>query len=405
MSRRVLTALASGLFAAATLAPSVAHAWVPIDPSQPRWKTLPVTYKINQSTIPPSITNIAVARVDAAFATWGAPACSAWAAVDGGNTALSYNYNDGSNTIRWISQNWPAQLGDVNSVIGVTMPVWDNSGAIYDADIVFNDVGFNWNDSGSAGYVDTQSIATHEEGHFLGLGHTNVAGATMQPAYSGGTSLRTIEQDDITGVCTLYPSGNGTSAAATTSGGGGDCQTCANSSVQGACSSQYQACGQQQDCVDFANCYGACSDQSCVDSCVSQHPSGAQTYSNMIDCICQDCSVECSAECGGGSSGSTTSGGSGTSGPSGATTGSGSGTGSAGATTGGVGGAGAGSGGGSAASGWGNGGDDSSGSGDGAAIQQTPACACQTPGGGSAGGLGAVGLLAGLGLFFARRRR
>lgn len=52
---------------------------------------------------------------------------------------------------------------------------------------------------------DLQAVACHEYGHCLGLGHTSVPGSTMEPAISsGGTSTRSIENDDIGGVQALY---------------------------------------------------------------------------------------------------------------------------------------------------------------------------------------------------------
>ena len=303
--KRVLTSLLS--LALLSSASSQASAWTPIDGSKPHWKNLPVVYKVNQSTIPASISGIGVARVDAGFQSWAAPSCTMFQAQDGGDTNTTRNNQDGINTVWWKTGSWPAQLGDVNSVIGVTEPVWLNDGGFIDADITFNHVGFQWDDSGSSGDVDTQSIATHEEGHFLGLGHTNANGATMEPSYGGGTALRSIEQDDINGVCALYPSGgNPASAAASSSAsGGGTCQDCANSSTMAGCSSQYQSCGGDQDCVDFSNCLQNCQNQSCVDQCTSAHQQGAQVYSQLIQCICMVCSNECSQECGSGSSAST----------------------------------------------------------------------------------------------------
>ena len=52
---------------------------------------------------------------------------------------------------------------------------------------------------------DIQGIMTHEYGHALGLGHSNVGSATMWPSAGGGqTSLRSIDPDDIAGVQFLY---------------------------------------------------------------------------------------------------------------------------------------------------------------------------------------------------------
>jgi hypothetical protein len=66
---------------------------------------------------------------------------------------------------------------------------------------------WTWQDGpGSvSGGIDLQGVACHEIGHSLGLDHSNVPGATMQPAISGsGVSERSIESDDILGVQAIY---------------------------------------------------------------------------------------------------------------------------------------------------------------------------------------------------------
>jgi hypothetical protein len=56
-----------------------------------------------------------------------------------------------------------------------------------------------------SGAIDIQGVATHEFGHAICLGHTNVGGATMYPSVSGsGVAQRSIEADDIGGVQAIY---------------------------------------------------------------------------------------------------------------------------------------------------------------------------------------------------------
>jgi hypothetical protein len=55
------------------------------------------------------------------------------------------------------------------------------------------------------GRFDIQGVMVHEYGHALGLGHSAVAGATMAPAVSAGsTAIRSIAADDIAGIQCVY---------------------------------------------------------------------------------------------------------------------------------------------------------------------------------------------------------
>lgn len=299
--KRFLTCLGVSAIALIT---SEAAAWKSLDVGNPRWDKMPVTYRINEATIPSSIAAIGKARLDEGLAAWGVPSCTFWEVQNLGNTTTKYNANDGQNIFMWASGSWPQELGPVNSVIGVTMPVWDGSNVIYDADIVYNNVGFCWNDSGQNNCVDTLSIAVHEDGHFLGLDHSNVSGATMEPYYGGGNSIASIEQDDINGVCALYPMGVPGVSSAT--GPVQDCNTCANDVAKSQCSAQFNQCGASQDCINFYNCYSNCGSQQCADQCAAQYPTGAGIWGQFVDCVCATCTTECSAVCGG-SSGSSSS--------------------------------------------------------------------------------------------------
>jgi len=179
--------------------------------------TLPISYRVNVSSAPAAIGGAgARSAVAAGFASWAAPTCTRWRATDAGDsTRTRAGAGDGENSVLWISGAWPAELGDVRVTIGVTTPVWIVGAYFTDADIQFNNVGFTWSLDGRAGTVDTQSIATHEQGHFLGLNHSALTTAVMYAAYRGGL-VRALSMDDINGVCAIYPSGGPVPDAGTT---------------------------------------------------------------------------------------------------------------------------------------------------------------------------------------------
>lgn len=97
--------------------------------------------------------------------------------------------------------------------------VWHNTrtGEIYDADMAINENRGTYaicpEPEGCVdGRIDLQNVVTHEAGHFLGLAHSvgpESFGATMVAvAPPGEVSKRTLEQDDINGLCDIYPPGN-----------------------------------------------------------------------------------------------------------------------------------------------------------------------------------------------------
>src|SRR5690606_9933831 len=111
------------------------------------------------------------------------------------------------------------------------------------------------------------------------------------------TGIRSIEQDDINGICALYPSGttSGSTSSSASTGGGMDCNTCINNSINqgGACAAQGQACFSSQDCVNLVNCSNACQSEACLQGCANQHPNGVTGYNGMLQCALGACSVEC----------------------------------------------------------------------------------------------------------------
>lgn len=113
---------------------------------------------------------------------------------------------------------------EMERVLGATGFVIDTmTGEIVESDIFFNSA-FSWSTAaaGDPASFDLESVAVHEIGHFIGLGHSALgetevrpeggrrvlgSGSVMFPiAFGRGNTLdRNLQPDDIAGVSDLYP--------------------------------------------------------------------------------------------------------------------------------------------------------------------------------------------------------
>jgi hypothetical protein len=127
-------------------------------------------------------------------------------------------YNQDSpnaNILMFRDDDWP--YDNATETLALTTLIFNaDTGEIYDADIEVNtfqsppppEEPVNWMTSGddNAHGIDFSSVITHEIGHFLGLSHSNSPSSTMDPSYQpGDSSLASIEQDDVDGVCSALP--------------------------------------------------------------------------------------------------------------------------------------------------------------------------------------------------------
>lgn len=130
--------------------------------------------------------------------TWTSVSNSDFAFVDGGLTTNCPSLvrecpgkqeSDGFNDVAWM----PLKS---RNTLGVT---WFNTNTV-EADMAMN-TKYSWSTDGSGG-IDVETVFLHENGHVLGLGHSDVTGAVMEAVYAG--IRQSLHPDDICGIQTLY---------------------------------------------------------------------------------------------------------------------------------------------------------------------------------------------------------
>jgi hypothetical protein len=126
--------------------------------------------------------------------------------------SAEYNQEAGNaNVFMFRDDDWPYKNA-IDTLALTTLIFNAKDGAIYDADVEINtfESDMALGDIGPR-VIDFQSVITHEIGHFLGLSHSDVAGATMLPSYRpGNRAMASIERDDVEGVCAALPPGRKT---------------------------------------------------------------------------------------------------------------------------------------------------------------------------------------------------
>lgn len=103
---------------------------------------------------------------------------------------------DGNNDVAWVN------IRERN-VLGVT---WYGT-STDEFDVAIDNEDYTWYIGDPSligpGKIDLQSVETHEFGHAVGLGHSAVPGAIMEPYYEA--PRRDLSPDDIDGISALYP--------------------------------------------------------------------------------------------------------------------------------------------------------------------------------------------------------
>ena len=194
---RIISLAFATIFTAAMAEPALAY--VLLSPRR-RWASTPIsvrTYNVGNSTITDGDGGV-TATVNA-IKVWGIISSSSTssAAVRGSAPAtIMLNTNGGVCTGSCLAATltgyYVSQTGDDR---------------IYDADVYTNTsvALYSSRESGCSSEYDIDGIMAHEVGHVIGIGHSNVSGATMYPSVSAcNTGNRSLASDDFAARDDLY---------------------------------------------------------------------------------------------------------------------------------------------------------------------------------------------------------
>lgn len=125
------------------------------------------------------------------------------------------NPSDGTNVVYWEKRTNKVYGGSVSlnlGVLGYCAYGFDSSGRMLGSDIVLNGTNYAWftdyNDTGNTNQF-VESTALHEIGHWLGLEHSPVGGATMLASGQKGVdAVAGLSADDICFARAVYAQTN-----------------------------------------------------------------------------------------------------------------------------------------------------------------------------------------------------
>ncbi len=166
-----------------------------------KWNTTPVPFYVNTQNLDTAPDGV-VAALEVGAYSWTNQTSAAFSFYYAGSTSSTTVVNNSRNEVFFRNA--------TNGGAIATTYTYSSGGRIIDTDIVFWDASYTFftGSSGCSGGFYIEDVATHEFGHALGLGHSDVSGASMYPTIGYcSTATRSLSEDDKQGVEAIYPSG------------------------------------------------------------------------------------------------------------------------------------------------------------------------------------------------------
>ena len=132
-----------------------------------------------------------------AMTAWGAPACTSLRFVE------ASDFDPADVEVRLVREGW-RHGGAIAAHTDVQSDA--RTGAI--ARVVIEISGaWTWGGGEAlpAGALDLESVLLHELGHAAGFSHSRDPGAVMRAGIKPGVVRRALAEDDVEGVCAIYP--------------------------------------------------------------------------------------------------------------------------------------------------------------------------------------------------------
>ncbi len=181
------------------------------------WRDFPIRYFVTEQGAPGVSAADFQGAITRAFNTWDAVETANTSTQFAGFTQARPDADDGMVVLGYLNRpQMERTLAATTFLIDVT------NGEIVESDIFFNSA-FMWSTAaaGESGRFDVESIALHEAGHLLGLGHSALGETEVRPGgrrvlgaesvmfpiafQAGSTADRVLRPDDIAAITDIYP--------------------------------------------------------------------------------------------------------------------------------------------------------------------------------------------------------